>query len=258
MKSRTTLAAALATGLALTATSLTGTTSAGAATVRSTARATSVQTTNGCLTQRAGAGHHRAGQDLLLALPAGRRDAAAPGADDHAQPRLGRLPRRRPRRSFQELLDARVRRALLRPARLRRQRRPGARREPGVRGPGRPQARRPRQQAALGAAGRARATRASAAIGGSYGGGYQFLGAFEELRRQGQAGLRRARPRDHLVRPAPEPRPARRGAHRVGLRAQRRRRCRATRCRTRSTPGSREGAATGDVAGRRAPPAPRT
>ncbi len=39
------------------------------------------------------------------------------------------------------------------------------------------------------------------AIGGSYGGGYQFVGAFEELRAPRQAGLRRARPRDHLELP---------------------------------------------------------
>ena len=45
------------------------------------------------------------------------------------------------------------------------------------------------------------------AIGGSYGGGYQFLGAFEELRDDGQARLRRAALRDHLERPQHQPRP---------------------------------------------------
>ena len=41
------------------------------------------------------------------------------------------------------------------------------------------------------------------AIGGSYGGGFQYLGAFESLRVRGTPGLRRARPRDHLERPQP-------------------------------------------------------
>ena len=60
------------------------------------------------------------------------------------------------------------------------------------------------------------------AIGGSYGGGYQFLGAFEELRAARPADLRRARARDHLARPGAEPRAQRRRPHRVGAGPERR------------------------------------
>ena len=136
--------------------------------------------------------------------------------------------------AFQQWLRRGLRRALLRPARLRRERRTRPRREPGFEG---------HDVRAPDRAGRAAAWVQQdgpgdprlGAIGGSYGGGYQFLGAFESLRTPRQAGLRRARPRDHLVRPQPEPRARGRGAHRVGARAERRRGCRPTRCRRRST-----------------------
>ena len=129
-------------------------------------------------------GLRRAGQDLLLALPAGRGDREAQGADAPAQPRLGRLAHEG-RGVVQAVPRRRLRRAVLRPARVRRERRPRAGQNADFEGhdvralvklvsklpwvkkdrPGDPR---------LGA------------IGGSYGGGYQFLGAFEEIRVQGR------------------------------------------------------------------------
>ncbi len=62
--------------------------------------------TNGCITQRPGAGHDRAGQDLLHAVQAGRRRAPPPGADGLPQPRLGRLAAPPTRRASGSFLDA--------------------------------------------------------------------------------------------------------------------------------------------------------
>ena len=171
--------------------------------------------------QRAGAGRHRTRRDLLLALPPRGRRPTPPGTDDHAQPRLGRLTDHRPG-VVPEVAGRGLRRALVRPARLRRERRTGPRREPGIRRPRRTAPDRADRGPALGPAGRE---------------GRPPAGSDRrELRRrlpvprgvrvaahEGQAGLRRARPRDHVVRPEPEPGPRGRRPHRVGARAQRRR-----------------------------------
>ena len=214
-----------------------------------------VRTTNGCLTSVPDPGTDAPVQICYTLFKPAGADAQPPGPVHHAQPRLGRLADTDPA-AFKRWLDAgygvlsfdqrgfgesggtayvenpRVEghdvRALVKlVAHLRWVKKDG---------PGDPR---------LGA------------IGGSYGGGYQFLGAFEELRVHGQAGLRRARPRDHLERPQHQPRPAGRGAHRVGARARRCRRCPARRCRRRSTrPSSKEPPPASGPTARS--PAPRT
>ncbi len=184
MKSRTTLAAALATGLALTATSLTGTVPAGAATVRSTARATSVQTTNGCLSSVPEPGSTTPVKICYsIFRPAGATRSHRVPMIMHSHGWGG--SRETTPAMFQELLDhgygvlsfdqrgfgasggqahvenpayegQDVRKLVSLISHLRWVRQDG---------PGDPHL---------------------AAIGGSYGGGYQFLGAFEELRVKGK------------------------------------------------------------------------
>ena len=95
------------------------------------------------------------------------------------------------------------------------------------------------------------------AIGGSYGGGYQFLAAFTSLRASGQAGARRAGSGDHLARPQREHRARGRRTHRVGpgpvggLAADRR-------AAAERLQGAGRGRRDGHLAGRVASPAPRT
>ncbi len=208
-----------------------------------TAAAKAATVTNGCLASVPEPGS-TAPVKICYSLfrPAGA-DRAAPGADDHAQPRLGRLADHRPG-VVPEVAGRGVRRAVVRPARLRRERRAGPRREPGLRGPRRAPPDRADREPALGEAGRARATRGWARSAAA------TAAATSSWRRSsrcapGQAGLRRARPRDHVVRPQPEPGARGRRPHRVGARAQRRRGCRPTRCRRTVYKALVEGAATG-------------
>ena len=190
------------------------------ATGAASAPGTEVRTTNGCLTSVPDPGTDRAGPDLLHALQAGRRSRNAPRADDPAQPRLGRLARRRTRRRSSSWLDAGYGvlsfdqrgfgesggTAYVENPRRRGPRRPRASStwSPTLRWvqqgrTRRPAARRDRRQLR------------------------RRLPVPRRLRgaaRPRQAGLRRARPRDHLERPQPQPRPAGRRAHRVGARAR--------------------------------------
>ena len=207
--------------------------------------------------QRPGSGHDRAGADLLHALQAGRRERHEAGADDPAQPRLGWLADHGPG-GVPAVARREVRRPVLRPARVRRERwhRPG--REPGCRGPRRPRLVDLVASQALGQQGRARRPAAGRDR--------------RQLRRRvpvprrlrgapppGQAGVRRARPRDHLERPQPQPRARGRRPHRVGPRTRGRRRCRPRRCHRRSTRrSSREPRPASGPTGRCPCPAPRT
>ena len=68
--------------------------------------------------ERARPGHDRERPDLLLALPPRDGVEVAPCPADHAQPRVGRLADQGPRR-VRPVPEGRVRRAVVRPARLR-------------------------------------------------------------------------------------------------------------------------------------------
>ena len=83
------------------------------------------------------------------------------------------------------------------------------------------------------------------AIGGSYGGGYQFLGAFEELRVKGKPVFDALAPEITWNDLNTQPRPAGRGAHRVGACRWPPSRCLASRSRPQIYKALVEGAATG-------------
>ena len=136
------------------------------------------------LHQRPRRRQHHPGADLLHGAQAGDRlgEEARPGAA--RGPRLGRQPHQGGGRVL-ALPRPRLRRPLLRPARLRRVRRQGPRHGPEGRGRRRHAADRPRGAAPLGAegpAGRPPHRRHR----GSYGGGYQYVGAFAEIAKTGR------------------------------------------------------------------------
>ena len=198
--------------------------------------------------QRPRSGHDRAGADLLHALQAGRRQRHEAGADDPAQPRLGRLADHGPG-SVPAVARREVRRPVLRPARVRRERwqRPG--REPGCRGPRRPRTRRPGRVDSTGCRKDAPGDPRLGAIGGSYGGGYQFLGAFEELRLHGKPVFDALAPEITWNDLNQQPRARGRRAHRVGPRTRGRRPADPGAA-TSGLPGARPGSGHGLVARR--------
>ena len=158
-----------------------------------------LRVTNGCFLSVPDPGTTDAGLDLLHALQAARCQRPPPGPDDPAQPRLGRVADHGPG-GVPAVAGRRVRRAVLRPARLRRERWPRLRREPRRRGARRHRAGRPRQPAAVGAAGRTRRP----AAGRDRRQLRRRLPVPRRLRgaaTAGQARPRRARTRDHLERP---------------------------------------------------------
>ena len=152
------------------------------------------------------------------------------GADADAQPRLGRLAHHR-RRGVQAssstpatACSPSTSAASASPAATRTSRTPTSRATTSARW----------SSSSPGASGSARTGPGDprlGAIGGSYGGGYQFLAAFEELRLHGKPIFDALAPEITWHDLSQSLAPERRRPHRVGARPQRRRGARATRCR---------------------------
>ena len=166
--------------------------------------------------QRPRAGHDHAGLDLLHALQPGRRRAPTTRCRWSSTAMAGAAAARATRR-LHAVARRRLRRAELRPARLRRERRHGPRRAPDFEG----QDVRRLVDLVAGSTGwqEARATPARRHRR-LYGGGYQFVGAFTELR-VGQPGFDALAPEITWWDLKESLAPAGGRAHRVGARAER-------------------------------------